>query len=1046
MSEKLKALREAYASGQGPAQVAKKRREAANKGFNAMKVDVEQAQPKAVGSSFVPGDFQARQVATKTIGPGGKVTQQVGKMEVVKREGPQYAATGDVEILTERFDPVTQQLQRVEAGAGREFKLPENFQDRDLKLSEYLSLVDQIKQSAQTTFQSAQANVETFKTGLKSMQDQMRVASDSYNDRLKDLMDTFQASRADLLANIERVQNETGNFLNLEDASLKKELLDAEKTGADKYEILKKYATGDKIDRAATGEDQRAELNRLMQQARAEGVDEAFLKSIQDHADFDQINLPNAIKTLQKRMGDVQPVSKPLTSQQAEQPVDIEANLQSRTQEVIDTPAEKPTNINLNNALTQLSGLELDPKKIMEMSPTELLVNTLAAELKIINDPSIDKLFADQEAAYKKGKSDAESDFNNTISEINKAIEGEDFVPTSLESLTAKVYADTKEQNLESIQLEKDYRSKMFDLQMAEERKKRGRLDGYLKAKLYAMGAQESSAGLHIMSAQINAADTRLQMMETEQNYAISKLNAESRNIKTSFANQIAELNIKAKTNYDSIQADFDDKITKLTENKILSEREKSKLQFQAIKQYQSDVLKVKMEEKRAQQDALELAYKKTRDAIGDAQKLSGDTGYMYAFDQELGRIVPMVDDNGEMIPTFAREKENRMIMKDEIGMINTYITAASKLKNPNDPQFKAILKRIMPEVDLSGIQINSDKDASNLLSASSTYLNNKYALAQYESLRTGVLANMFETGTTFNSPSGFDVLNCGEFLQTALLNLPSGISTIQDKYQKLVQLVNQDLSIDQIKPGMVFVEDVGNNIGHVGMVNRIEGNQIVITEANYDGQGTINNERRLAFNDPRITGYGAFSFKAGLQKQIESNESEMMARSSRTFDLKDVKKLNFKDDEPDYTQKNLRKAVEFYRTNASKKVAYQNLSGELQALGVRNLNNSLGDLDFLYNSLDSLVRGEEYERYKQRSADPDFYTSDMFKRDYLLDNYRFETDDNSNGFLLKKKEYTKAKDRQQFESLLNKYLGILTEDEIGTVSTDMESSFEAAT
>src|SRR5210317_368957 len=477
MSEKLKALREAYASGQGPAQQAKSASAESQKAFQDL---LKASESKGATAEQIDVLNRAYQFGGQEAGvqeAKNLMTELSSKDPLLKPAVKAYQETGSVigdKVPSADFSGTQKKLD--DLSQPKQFELPSDFQ-----------------------------------TGLKSMQDQMRVASDSYNDRLKDLMDTFQASRADLLANIERVQNETGNFLNLEDASLKKELLDAEKTGADKYEILKRYATGNKIDRAATGEDQRAELNRLMQQARAEGIDEAFLKSIQDHADFDQINLPNAIKTLQKRMGDVQPVSKPLTSQQAEQPVDIEANLQSRTQEVIDTPAEKPTNINLDNALTQLSGLELDPKKIMEMPPTELLVNTLAAELKIINDPSIDKLFADQEASYKQGKRDAESDFNNTISEINKAIEGEDFVPTSLESLTAKVYADTKEQNLESIELEKDYRSKMFDLQMAEERKKRGRLDGYLKAKLYAMGAQESSAGLHVMSAQINAADTRLQ-------------------------------------------------------------------------------------------------------------------------------------------------------------------------------------------------------------------------------------------------------------------------------------------------------------------------------------------------------------------------------------------------------------------------------------------------------------------------------------------------------------------------------------------------------
>jgi len=869
MSEKLKALREAYASGQGPAQQAKSASAESQKAFQDL---LKASESKGATAEQIDVLNRAYQFGGQEAGvqeAKNLMTELSSKDPLLKPAVKAYQETGSVigdKVPSADFSGTQKKLDSL--SQPKQFELPSDFQDRDLKLSEYLKLVDEIKGAAQTTFQSAQANVETFQTGLKSMQDQMRVASDSYNDRLKDLMDTFQASRADLLANIERVQNETGNFLNLEDASLKKELLDAEKTGADKYEILKKYATGNKIDRAATGEDQRSELNRLMQQARAEVIDEAFLKSIQDHADFDQINLPNAIKTLQKRMGDVQPVSKPLTSQQAEQPVDIEANLQSRTQEVIDTPAEKPTNINLDNALTQLSGLELDPSKIMEMSPTELLVNTLAAELKIINDPSIDKLFADQEAAYKKGKRNAESDFNNTISEINKAIEGEDFVPTSLESLTAKVYADTKEQNLESIELEKDYRSKMFDLQMAEERKKRGRLDGYLKAKLYAMGAQESSAGLHVMSAQINAADTRLQMMETEQNYAISKLNAESRNIKTSFANQIADLNIKTKANYDSIQADFDGKIGKLAEDKILSEREKSKLQFQAIKQYQSDVMKVKIQEQKAQQDALELAYKQTRDAISDAQKLSGDMGYLYYYDQEAGSIVQATDDMGQPIPTFAREKENRMLMNSELTMVTKYLDIAKSLKNPSDPQFAQIFKNATG-YNIDAFDITNPKQLEGV----KDFFKAQVASLQYESLKTGVLGNLFQEGSTYKGtmPEANYVLQCGEFLQQQFLNLPSGISSINDKISKLTN-AGLPANASGVREGMVFVQDTGDGIGHVAMVNRVEGDEIVITEANYAGPGAITNTRRMKFNDPSIKGYGNFSFKAEIQDELKNN------------------------------------------------------------------------------------------------------------------------------------------------------------------------------
>lgn len=865
MSEKLRKLRELYAKGQGPAQVAKKRREAANKGFDAMKKDVAQAQPKAVGSSFVPGDFQARQEATKTIGPGGKVTQQVGKMEVVKREGPQYAATGDVEKLTERFDPVTQRLQKVEAGRGREFKLPANFQDRDLKLSEYLSLVDQIKQSAQTTFDSAKANVETFKTGLKNMQDQMRVAGTEYNDRLSALMKTFDASRADLLANIERAQNETGQLVNLQDANLQKELLAATEAGADTYDIIKKYATGERIDELATSS--RADLDKLLIQAQQQGVDPSIIESIQDHADFDEINLPNAIKTIKKYIrpeGEARATS----NEAAQEAVNIQENIQQRRPEVVDAPAAKPTNINLDNALSGLQGLQLDPSKVAELSPIETLTSILSAELEMINDPSIDKMFEQQKLAYEDGKRKAERDYQSSIRDINKAIEGEDFVPTSMEGLSAKVLADTKEQNLASLDLEKDYRAKMFDLQMGEERKKRNRLDGYLKAKLYAMGAQDSSAGLHLMSAQINAADTRLQMMETEQHYAMAKLNQESRKITTDFANSIINLNLTTQGQYEERVSQFDGLIADINKDQIKTEREKEKLTFQALKAYQTDVLKIKAQEEASRQKELDRAYKRTRDAISDAQKLSGDMGYLYYFDQDKGSIVQAMDDMGQPIPTFAREKENRMLMSSELSTVTKYLDIAKSLKNPSDPQFAQIFKNATG-YNIDAFDITNPKQLEGV----KDYFKAQVASLEYESLKTGVLGNLFREGSTYKGtmPEANYVLQCGEFLQQQFLNLPSGISTISDKISKLTN-AGLPANASGVREGMVFVQDTGDSIGHVAMVNRVDGDEIVITEANYAQPGAITNTRRMKFNDPSIKGYGSFSFKANIQDELKNN------------------------------------------------------------------------------------------------------------------------------------------------------------------------------
>lgn len=290
------------------------------------------------------------------------------------------------------------------------------------------------------------------------------------------------------------------------------------------------------------------------------------------------------------------------------------------------SPQDGPTEmvnkavVNLNSADVNSLGAfaaEIDPDS--QLSSAEYIERWIFQQM---NQQAEDARFVNALEAEKKGYLETikklEEARATEIKEINAIMEGEDLAPTSVATLNAKILFDLKEQQGESIEAQREYAKKRFDLQMQQEREKRGRLEGYLKAKLYAAGSQDSSAGLAVMAMQVNAADLRLQLAETDHQFLMGELNRESRNIMENFTNQVLASNLQAEKANDQNIVAYEEKISEVNRLIIADERERDQLKMNAISQFSQRMFQIEKEKNDRAFREKEFAYQKTQDLINN--------------------------------------------------------------------------------------------------------------------------------------------------------------------------------------------------------------------------------------------------------------------------------------------------------------------------------------------------------------------------------------------------------------------------------------------
>ena len=206
--------------------------------------------------------------------------------------------------------------------------------------------------------------------------------------------------------------------------------------------------------------------------------------------------------------------------------------------------------------------------------------------LAISNDKTVSNYLLEGAEIAKRAYEEAVVSSVSSIKEIDNAMSGKDFVPVSYEGLAAKAYTSQKDLQLENINLEKDKLENQHEVWMNQEREKRGRLEGYLKAKLYSSGAQDSSAALTTMALVVNATDLRIQLKEGDYQYSMSKLNLESRNIMVDYTKKIVKLGMDSKNSISVAKKEFDDKLRVIDGKIIEDNKEKQKMKYSVLETF----------------------------------------------------------------------------------------------------------------------------------------------------------------------------------------------------------------------------------------------------------------------------------------------------------------------------------------------------------------------------------------------------------------------------------------------------------------------------
>lgn len=497
-------------------------------------------------------------------------------------------------------------------------------------------------------------------------------------------------------------------------------------------------------------------------------------------------------------------------------------------------------------------------------SPEGIATMLLQQGLDYAEDDSIKNWLLNQADVAQSSYESALASYQYSLGEIDKAIMGDEFTPMTSTGLTAKVYAQSKEMGLESIEAEKQYRSEQYNIWRQQEGEKRGRLEGYLKAKLVAMGAEDSSAGLSMMALQVNAADLRIQQAESEYNYGLSQLNMQSREIMMSFSNNIAGLIMQADSQKSEAMSAYQSSISDIEKQLIADDREKNKLRMETLSKYQDQMYKIDQDRKAQEWKEKEFAYKQIRDTVDDAYKLSGLSGTIYGVD-ENGNVF----DSG--IPTFEASKWEQSNLMDQMRFQHTVendaFNQAMKMLETYGSSASGLVEQAlgMPEGTLSQYQtLEEQKNATEnwfsslSLSAGTSGVNNPIASAYDEGYQP---SKMFK---------GMG-LQCGEFIHK-FMDINSMGNSLGEKKRNFM---NRDKSYIP-KVGDAGLTSEHPTYGHVFMINEVDlkNRKFKITEANYAGAGVVTNDRWMSFDDPKLIGYHTGNLKKEYATQLQNYNS----------------------------------------------------------------------------------------------------------------------------------------------------------------------------
>lgn len=722
---------------------------------------------------------------------------------------------------------------------------------------------------------------ESLKSGVESFNEKIAKASKEFEDAFKQLTEQQQQMFGEALATFEVA---TGGLPDLNDPNLQAALQNAAKQGDNQLDAV--YAYLDQQGKQANGSgkarpvvyNQRAnftyegtDLDALVEEARMVGVTEDRIqRALQYQDEGDGKSYLDAEIGLKTGEIVIPTASSPNAAIQNQQ-TPTEVSQYGQEDYMNDGGVLEPRD-QLNNDLDAV--INKNPSDIVSQFATMDLANMSSVDLlkrltiSQLQETSI--LYSEQQSMYEAmgkaatdGRDKALAEIDRGIKEVGQAVDGDDFVPTTYEGLAAKVVAEQKEFSMDSIEAEQELMDAQFNSKMQVEREKRSRLEGYLKAKLVAFGALDSSAGLTVMSVQVNAADSRLELMEAEHRYAKTQLNIQSRQVMSSFTNNILQIGMDSEAKKDSIKENYDAQISEINQAKITSASEKRQASLSILADFQEKSYQIERDRKEDEYRELQMAQQQMKDAIDYSMKLANVTGEIHYVD-ETGAVVQLLDANGSPIPTFEKQQwqETNMLnyAKFEHNMQNDIYNRALELFDIGGAANIETIRNLTG-IDLSGAV--SREDAEFALDQAKFAAEQGSTFAGALVTENGPIASLF--------PDGSHGGQCGAFVRNLVSDWPYGLNTLEQKMGAINSRTPQ--------VGAVLIQKGDPKYGHAAVVNAIEADgTLVLTESNYNYGEKVTNTRRISPDDPSIMGY----YVGKLDSRIQSLADSTMNFSSK--------------------------------------------------------------------------------------------------------------------------------------------------------------------
>lgn len=387
----------------------------------------------------------------------------------------------------------------------------------------------------------------------------------------------------------------------------------------------------------------------------------------------------------------------------------------------------------------QLQDLLLNP----DMSAADMLKASLLNELVTIDDPIVndylDNMANRAAAAYESGMAQSQV----SMDEVDKIIDGYGIDPTTSYGLLAKIYKEEKDYDTQAYEENKSYLETKQKQTIDELRNNRADLEGYAKAKLYSIGAQDSSAGVTLVSKIIHEADVQIASADLEYTHTIAQLNIEGSKIMTDYTNNAAKLVMGIQGQQDTLLTDYNDKLDKIEESRLTSETEKRKAKSAAYTSYIKDSVSLQNDQKKQELDLFKQQVDSAEKLRDFAVKMSGVTGTIWTPNAN-GDLV----DTG--LATFEAKKwtdtASNTAMRTEIMANDQRISYAKNLLDMYGSAASDMVEQLLgyPEGSLAGFETIAEKKAA-VEAMRSEILNQKDLDAMGNNTINGTLLQSYE-------------------------------------------------------------------------------------------------------------------------------------------------------------------------------------------------------------------------------------------------------------------------------------------------------------